>query len=234
MGRTKQCAYCVHFTDPLGMSKYLALGKHSKLKIVVIALAAATVILICGLVILRVTQHYTGPKLITHSTDKPSESKDEANNYRWQGSPHDPKKIILETLSVDAYIQRMGVDQNNEIAVPTNIHLAGWFAESSQPGQKGLAIISGHVSGLTSPGVFDKLDKLQPKDRFQIIRGDDSKLEYEVLATKTLRESDAVAAIFSQDPSIKSQVNLVTCTGTFNSETSRYDKRIVVSAQLTE
>lgn len=173
-----------------------------------------------------------GLPAITHSTSKPSESKEDADAYQWQGSANDPKKLIIDKLAVDTYIQRMGVDQNKEIAVPTNVHLAGWFINSAQPGQKGLSIIDGHVTGRNSPGVFKGLHALSKNDTFQIIRGDDTVLQYKVVDIKKVSEREASQYVFSQDPRINSQVNLVTCAGVYDQSSGRFPDRIVVSAQL--
>lgn len=185
-----------------------------------------------GALLYSTWSHRNDPELITHSTSTPSESKSDAERYDWRGSAQDPKKLLIGSINVDVYIQRMGVDQNQEIAVPNNVFLAGWFVSSAQPGQKGLAIIAGHVSGLENPGVFKHLDNMRVGDSFRIVRGDNTTLDYEVISTVTVKEQEAADAIFSQDPSTSSQVNLVTCGGRFDGKTNRYDKRVIVAGKL--
>src|SRR5262245_48002539 len=88
----------------------------------------------------------SGPQVVTYSTDQPDENEP-PKDYNWSGTATDPKKIIIPSIGVDAFVQQVGVDQKKQIAVPDNIHMVGWFINSVRPGQKGLSIIDGHVNG---------------------------------------------------------------------------------------
>lgn len=198
---------------------------------VLIALALATLV---GTVIYLVNRN-DKPKtepVISYSTDTPDESKANADNYNWQGAPDEPKKIIISSLGVNAFVQKAGVDQENRIAVPNNVHLASWFSESQKPGQKGLAIIDGHVSGRTTDGVFKNLGNMKVGDSFEIERGDGKILKYEVIANKQIAEAKSADILFSQDPKVTSQVNLITCGGQFDKTSDQYKDRIIVSGKL--
>ncbi len=173
-----------------------------------------------------------GEPIVTYSTDSPDESKQNADNYNWRGAPDEPKKIRISKLGVDAYVQKAGVDQNQQIAVPNNVHLASWFSDSVKPGQNGLAIIDGHVTGKTTDGVFKNLKQLSQGDEFEIELGNGDIKRYKVLETQQVKESEAANYLFSQNPKVKSQVNLITCGGKFNSSTNQYEDRIIVSGEL--
>ena len=68
------------------------------------------------------------------------------------------RRLLLQVISIDAYLQNVGVDQNNQIAVPNNIHIAGWFVDSVRPGENGLSVIDGHVDGrVANEGVLRTL-----------------------------------------------------------------------------
>lgn len=180
----------------------------------------------------RVAASLVNP-VITQTENGPSESKIAAQSFVWKGSAHEPKRIVIPAASVDAYIQTMGIDQQNQIASPTNIYFAGWFVRSVTPGQKGLAIIDGHLDGKTqSKGVFANLDQLKPGDALSIERGDGTTLKYTVFSLKTVKNSDAHDLLFSEDPSVISQLNLITCAGVFDKKIREYDERTVVSAKL--
>lgn len=170
--------------------------------------------------------------VVTISTDKPDESKKNADEYNWQGAPEDPKKIVIEKLNVDSYVQKMGVDQNMQIAVPSNIHLAGWFVDSVQPGKNGLSIIAGHVSGPTQDGVFKQLNQLEKGDSFKVELGNGKILNYKVIDNTDVKVEDSANILFSQDPNVKSQVNLITCGGEFDKSQDQYQNRIIVSGEL--
>ncbi len=168
--------------------------------------------------------------VITHSTDAPDEQRPDKATYQWTGRNYDPRHITLPSIGAEGFIQNVGVDQNQEIAVPTNTHLAGWFVDSVRPGEKGLSIIDGHVSGRESSGIFEKLGDLQIDDVFYIEFGDNSRKEFKITAKYTVPEAEAAARIFDQDPNIANQLNLVTCAGEYNQDTRRFDERTIVTA----
>ena len=150
----------------------------------------------------------------------------------WTGGDTDPKKIIIPKLGIDSYIEHAGVDQYRKVAVPDNVHLAGWFVDSLRPGENGLAVIAGHVTGRSSDGIFKHLDQLKPGDNFEIELGNGETRRYAVVSTKQVKEATSADVVFSQDPAIKSQLNLITCGGSFNNQTKQYNDRIIVTSEL--
>lgn len=172
--------------------------------------------------------------VITYSTDDPDEVKP-TSSYKWRGSPDDPKKIILPSIDTEGYIQKVGIDQNQQIAVPSNIHIAGWFTNTVRPGQNGLSIIDGHVDGRSSDaGIFKKLKDLQADQEFTIQMGNDQSLKYKVLSVKSIKTEEAGSQLFSQNPDVMSQLNLITCGGKFDRDSRQYEERVIVSSQLIE
>jgi LPXTG-site transpeptidase (sortase) family protein len=171
------------------------------------------------------------PEVITYSTDQPIEEPP-PKDYKWSGGESDPKRIILPTVSVDGFVQRVGVDQNKEVAVPDNIHMAGWFINTAQPGQKGLSVIDGHVDGREQGGIFRRLKELRKDDEFQIELGSGDIKRFKVMQITEVNAKEAASILFSQSPKVTSQLNLITCGGTYDKASQRYDKRVIVSASL--
>jgi len=170
--------------------------------------------------------------VISYSTSKPSQNPIQASSYVSTARPMEPKYISLPSIAASGFIQKVGIDQNGQIATPNNVNLAAWYVNSVAPGQPGLSIILGHVDGYTSPGIFIHLSKLKPGDHFTVQLGSGTLLTYDVIKVVAVSASNAVSTLFSQDPNIKSQLNLVTCGGTFNSATKSYAERVVVDAAL--
>lgn len=168
---------------------------------------------------------------VTYSTDNPSEEKP-GNDYKWSGKTGEPKYIRLSSIHTEGYIQNVGIDQNKQVAVPNNIHLAGWFRDSVIPGEKGLSIIDGHVDGRASAGIFKNLGNLKQGDEFTVEMGSGSLKTFRVKKVSTIDTNAAVNILFSQDPQIESQLNLITCGGTFNKQARQYDKRVIVVSEL--
>ena len=170
-------------------------------------------------------------EVLTYSTDKPEETKPKKETYKWQGQPTDPKFITLPTIKADGFIQKVGVDQNKQIAVPNNIHVAGWFNQSVLPGEKGLSVIDGHVTGRVNNGIFKDLDKLKDGDTFKIEFGNGTSKDFKVVKKVDVLVKDAAGVLFSQEPGIERQLNLITCSGVFDKKSQSYPNRLIVIAQ---
>mgnify|MGYP001345886923 CR=1 FL=1 len=171
------------------------------------------------------------PKVVTYSTDKPDESKIDKNTYKWTGAAADPKYIDIPAIGVGGFIQAVGVDQDNRVAVPTNINLTGWFVDTVRPGDIGLSVIDGHVDGLTTDGIFSRLKELKKDQIVSIEFGSGQKKSFKVIEVQTLDTKGSEAVLFSQKAGVSRQVNLVTCGGTFDETAKSYDKRVIVSAE---
>ena len=174
----------------------------------------------------------TPTSTVTQSSTDPSEAKVSPNDFA--NIPADqPKQIIIPTIKVTGYIQKVGVDKSNQIAVPDNIYLAGWYTNSVKPGEPGLSIIDGHVLGRYNDAIFKSLGNLKPGDAFSIIYGDNSEKNFTVKEVKTLPVNDTATYLMQKDPNIAKQLNLITCGGNFDKKSQQYDKRVVVKSQNT-
>lgn len=169
-------------------------------------------------------------KTVVISLDEPSEAPVSSNNF--VKVPADqPQEIKIPSINVDNYIQKVGVDQNNQMAVPNSIYLAGWYVNSVKPGGPGLSIIDGHVLGRYNDAIFKDLINLNPGSIFSIIYGDNSEKLFVVKEVKLLPVSDTAVYLNEKDPTIKSQLNLITCGGNFDKNSQTYDKRVVVKSE---
>lgn len=166
------------------------------------------------------------------SSTTPSEAPIEKDTYQSTAKDDEPEYLRLPTISTEGFIQKVGVDKHKEIDVPNNINLSGWFSQGSKPGQQGLSIIVGHVDGIEKVGIFHRLASLKKGDQFEVERANGIKLQFRIIALQEVEVASAATILFSQQPGIASQLNLVTCIGTFNSQSKRYDKRLIVSAEL--
>jgi LPXTG-site transpeptidase (sortase) family protein len=169
---------------------------------------------------------------LINSSTSPAEDKPSKENFAWKGSTKDPKYIIIPTISAEGFIQKADVDQNKQIAVPDNIHLAAWFVQSSAPGDLGLSIIDGHLNGRQNNGIFMNLNKLKAGDQFKIELGGGAIKKFQVVSLKTVATPEASNILFSQEPSITSQLNLITCAGTYDAKLQSYDERLIVYSKL--
>lgn len=168
-----------------------------------------------------------GAKAVTHSTDSPDETPIGAES-EYLVAPDQPRAIILPTIGAQGFIQKVGIDQNGAVAVPGNVHMAGWFIGESVPGEPGLSIVDGHVQGRYQPGIFKNLGELRLGDRFTIEFGDRSAKSFEVVSVTSYPTDEAAKHLFHKDGSIPSQLNLITCSGSYNRADRQYDQRLLV------
>ncbi len=168
---------------------------------------------------------------VTFSTDHPSEDQIEPSTYHSTASGFEPKSLNLPSIHTQGFIQKVGVDQHSQIAVPTNIHLAGWFVNTVTPGSLGLSIIDGHLDGYRLPGIFADIAKLKPGDSIVVELANGLTRKFRVVRVQSLPTSQAVSVLFSQTPGISRQLNLITCGGVFN-KSAGYDHRVIVMASL--
>lgn len=173
-------------------------------------------------------------EVITRSTDTPDETKVDKSSYKWVGLDEDPKYIELPSIKAEGFIQKVGIDQYKRIAVPNNIHLAGWFTESSKPGQAGLSIIAGHVTGRYNDAVFKNLVNLKAEDKLFLTLGSGKVLEYQVLSIQSVDLAGSADALFSQNTAVRSQLNLITCGGNYLDDQRSFDRRVIVSAKYLD
>lgn len=165
------------------------------------------------------------------ATATSSETPLTADNYPATPKPNEPGRLIIPSISLNAYVQRVEADAQGQIGVPTHIALAGWFTGSVIPGEKGLSIIDGHVNQAKTAGVFAKLDALKPEDTIQVQVGSSTRL-FSVMKVKTVPVAEATSELFSQDPQVPSQLNLITCDGVYDTATRNFTERTIVQARL--
>lgn len=167
--------------------------------------------------------------VLRYSEDTPSEEAI-PDNYRVPKG--EPLSIEIDRIGTKGFIQKVGVDQHQAVTAPNNVNLAGWFNESVLPGNKGLSIIDGHVSGRSSEGIFKNLPKVKPGDEVIITMGGGGKFTYQVFDTKTIPNEQAASVLFEQSPKVTAQLNLITCTGQYDKNAKTYNDRVIVYAKL--
>ncbi len=208
---------------------------HSATTIIIVTIATA-LLAYCALMIWQQYQATNKPassisqSTLRNSTNEPEETKPNCNNYKV--ADHLPRKITLPSINSSGCIIRVGIDQDNAIAVPGNIHLAGWYTNSPLPGKKGVSIIDGHVSGKYNPGIFKKLKQLRTGDQYKIEFGDKSTKTFQVVSVKEYTPDETTKKMYEQSTSIERQLNLITCGGQFDKKSNQYEKRILVTSKL--
>ena len=152
------------------------------------------------------------------------------------GSPALPAgklaRLKIPNINVDASIKSMGLTPEGIMEIPNNIVDVGWFTGSPRPGEKGNAILTGHVAQirggvLTKPGVFYDLNKLRVGDKLYVLDDEEISLEFVVREIRSYDPAaDATYVFISSDGG--AHLNLITCEGTWNPAQLSYSQRLVI------
>jgi hypothetical protein len=143
-----------------------------------------------------------------------------------------PTHIAIPSVGIDADITPVGQASDGSIEMPPILDwITGWYKYSPTPGQIGPAVIVGHVDNYQNISVFWRLRYVQPGDIVTIDRTDGSTVQFKITALEQFDQSNfPTAAVYGN--TADAELRLITCGGTFNTQTSSYDQNTVVYATL--
>jgi sortase (surface protein transpeptidase) len=145
-----------------------------------------------------------------------------------------PVSIRIPAIGVRARVMRLGQNADGTVQVPPldDHNLAGWYRYGPAPGQRGAAVILGHVDSLTGISVFYHLKDLRPGDRVYVTLADGQAAAFTVDGLqKVAKDAFPTASVYSRSgyPSLR----LITCGGAFDRATGHYEDNVIVYAHLT-
>lgn len=141
----------------------------------------------------------------------------------------EPVRLRIPAAGIDTGLEHVALTSNGWIAAPRDWQTAGWFEGGPRPGQKGPAVIVGHVDSRAGPAVFYELPRLRPGAAVLVDRADGSTVRFRVSGSRRLPK-DRIAAEGLYSPSLDVSLLLITCGGVFDSTTGHYRDNIVVTA----
>lgn len=145
-----------------------------------------------------------------------------------------PTKLVIPSLNVSANVQYVGINKKGEMATPKGFKDVAWYKYGTVPGQKGSAVIAGHLdNGLGQPAVFFHLNKLRIGDDIYVENAEDKNLHFKVIKVKTYDYDNTDTEEVFQSSDIIA-LNLITCDGAWIGNKKTYAKRIVVFTELQE
>ena len=144
-----------------------------------------------------------------------------------------PRYMTIEKLGVyNARILEVSV-KNSQLDVPASIFDAGWYNESSIPGNGGVSIFDGHNGGPTKTGIFKNLPNLIAGDIITIEMGDGQKFNYRVYDNKTvaLDQADEEMKNIRVTPVQGTEsISIISCSGDWSNVQKTYLSRQFVRA----
>lgn len=145
----------------------------------------------------------------------------------------EPTRLVIPKIGVDAPFTQLTLGPAGALQPPpaANTDLVGWYAKGAAPGEKGTAIIAGHVDTKVSAAVFVNLDQLDTGDRFSVERADGRTANFVVDSAETFAKDDFPSdRVYADAP--RPEVRLITCAGDYDHTVKDYTDNLVVFAHL--
>jgi LPXTG-site transpeptidase (sortase) family protein len=144
------------------------------------------------------------------------------------GTPTPPARVVVPGVGIDAALEPVGVDEERRLVVPPP-ERAGWFDGRPVPGERGPAVLVGHVDSREGPAVFHGLDRVRPGDLIEVVDADGALVRFEVERIEVVEKTDFPTADV-YDPVDRAELRLITCGGPFDHETRSYRDNVIVFA----
>lgn len=141
-----------------------------------------------------------------------------------------PVRVRIPAIGVDAPVEPLDLDAQGVLPAPGGNHVTGWWRAGPEPGERGPAVIAGHVDSYQGPAVFLRLAELEAGQRILVEREDGTAIAFAVThLERHAKDAFPTAAVYGGTPG--PELRLITCGGEFDSAARRYLDNIIVYAQ---
>ncbi|MFE7603445.1 class F sortase [Streptomyces sp. NPDC057494] len=144
-----------------------------------------------------------------------------------------PIRLRIPKIRVDAPFTGLKIGPTGALDPPPadDTNLVGWQSSGISPGQRGTAIVAGHLDTKTSPAVFARLSELSPGDSFEVDRDDGTTAVFLIDSVENFHKDDFPdKRVYEDTPD--ALVRLITCAGAYNRTARDYTENLVVFAHL--
>lgn len=144
-----------------------------------------------------------------------------------------PKKIVIESLDIDASILSVGLTSEGAMEAPSTLSEVGWYNKSALAGQTSnfSVLLDGHYGSSWNQGVFHTLHQIKDGAEIVLVGQNESRATYKVveIERRKLEEVDMRKAFYKYPDSDQS-LTIITCEGEYDSARETYNDRVVVYA----
>jgi len=146
-----------------------------------------------------------------------------------------PVQIRIPGIGVNAPVMKVGREADGTVQVPplAEHNLTGWYEYGPAPGQRGPAVILGHVDSTTGISVFYYLKNMHAGDKVYVTLADGKVAAFAVDGLQRVaKDAFPTASVYGKSgyPSLR----LITCGGPFDKATGHYVDNIIVYAHLVK
>jgi hypothetical protein len=144
-----------------------------------------------------------------------------------------PRWIGIRAIGVSAPVIPLGLNADGTLEMPTSWEQTGWYARGPEPGERGSAVIAGHVDSVSGPAVFYRLGELHRGSPILIRRADGSAVRFRVRGVERWPKDDfPTRRVYGRTSD--AELRLITCGGSFDSATGHYrDNTIVYASRVS-
>ncbi|MFC8274120.1 class F sortase [Streptomyces sp. NPDC057271] len=144
-----------------------------------------------------------------------------------------PTRLVIPRIGVDAPFTGLEIGPSGALDPPPadDTNLVGWHASGISPGERGTALIAGHLDTATAPAVFARLGELTRGDSFEVRRADGTTAVFRVDSVERFHKDDFPdQRVYDDTP--EALARLITCAGAYDRTAKDYTENLVVFAHL--
>jgi hypothetical protein len=144
-----------------------------------------------------------------------------------------PVSVRIPSTDTQSELLSLGLEDNGSLEVPPGNPgaPAGWYNQSPTPGERGPAVLLGHVNATDGgPGVFAHLRELTTGDTIEVTRADGTTAVFAFTHGEQYSK-DAFPTQTVYGNTEGSELRLITCDG-YDPDTGEFDDNYVVYAKL--
>jgi hypothetical protein len=141
-----------------------------------------------------------------------------------------PRHIKIPAIGVSAPVGPLRREPDGTMQTPTVWQDTGWYKPGPEPGERGPAVITGHVDSTGGPAVFYRLSELHRGNLISIRRADGSLLRFRIEGLERWPKSEFPTRRVFRTKTRISVLRLVTCSGSFDHSTGHYVDNTIVYA----
>lgn len=147
------------------------------------------------------------------------------------GADDVPVRVRIPDIGVDSSLEHLVRDADGVLQAPAVPEQAGWFSGGTVPGDRGPAVIAGHVDSGVAGAIFRDLDELEPGSEILVEMSDGEVHTFRVDRHAVVQQAQFPSAeVYGPVPD--RQLRLITCH-TFSPEAGDYVDNLVVFATAT-
>jgi sortase (surface protein transpeptidase) len=140
-----------------------------------------------------------------------------------------PVRVAIPALGVDGPVLPAGVNSENELDVPPDARSFVWYRHGPAPGERGSAVIAGHLNWQGVTGLFAELASIPVGAEVTVVFDDGAQRYFRVTSVELVpKPAVSVNGVFARNGA--RVLRLVTCGGEFDDEVNTYRSNVVVTA----